>query len=347
MCAQLSILWSTDDTAEGDESPYTQAQLWKWLEQSFTSDHSATEGVLFGCGGALAVSGTASPISIADGAAYVLGTPYWNTAAVEEAISTPAIGTTGFRVVLSKVWATETTRIDVLVSADGVASAPAVTQTDNTKWEITLATGTITTGGVIALTDARAYCHFATKVSAEMIDAGVITTTQIAAAAAITGSQLAADAGIVAGQIANRTRSFLVPPHSIFVGTYTGEYATVACPDAAGTYLNGAFRVPSDFASAMTAKEVWALGSFSGNLRVYSSYRAAGLGELASTHSYEDTATIAVGNGYNEIHSQSLAAVALGDYVIIQTLRAGADALDTVGQAVEFVGWLIEYTADS
>lgn len=174
--SESAIFFETNGTGDG-AADYTQAQLAAWLRRTF-SPTPASEGVLKGYGGELAVSGTSSPLSVAAGAAMVYGFPYESTGVVAPTVSTPSIGTTGFRVVLRVDWSAQTVRIAVKVSSDGVASAPAVTQVANTTWEISLATGTITTGGVVALTDARAYCHFTTAVKTAMLEADSVDDTR-------------------------------------------------------------------------------------------------------------------------------------------------------------------------
>lgn len=121
------------------------------------------EGVMRGYGSELAVTGTSSPIAVAAGAANVYGSPYENTASVNVTVPTPVVGTTGHRIVLRKSWAAQTTRITLISSSDGVASIPAATQTAGTTWDLTLATLTITTGGVITRTDARTYAQYQTN----------------------------------------------------------------------------------------------------------------------------------------------------------------------------------------
>jgi hypothetical protein len=179
--AQNSIFWTTGTSGDGT-SAYTQAQLFSWLKRSFLGDAS-TEGVLKGYAGALAVSGTSSPISVAAGAAVVNGIPYESDSAVSVTVPTPLIGTTGHRVVLRADYAAKTVRIALLSSSDGVASPPAVTQADGTTWEVSLATLTITTGGVITVTDTRSYAHFRTGVNTAMLDDQAVTSTKLGAGA--------------------------------------------------------------------------------------------------------------------------------------------------------------------
>lgn len=161
-----------------DGVAYTQSQFADFW-RSLLLNSITTEGVLPTYNGELAVSGTSSPISMAVGAAIVYGYWYLNDTLKSIAVSTPAIGTTGKRVVLRVDWAAQTVRVVLLTSSDGVATIPSLTQTAGTTYEIPLASLTITTGGVIAVTDQRSYCHFATRVNATMLDTDAVTATKI------------------------------------------------------------------------------------------------------------------------------------------------------------------------
>ena len=166
--AEGSIFWTTGGAGDG-ASAYTQAQVTDWLRRTFLSN-AATEGVLAGYANSLAVSGTSSPVSVATGAAVVYGFPYENTSAVSLTVPTPTIGTTGHRVVLRANWTARTVRIALVSSSNGVATPPALTQSAGTTWEVSLATLSITTGGVITVTDTRAYAHFATRLDRSQVD---------------------------------------------------------------------------------------------------------------------------------------------------------------------------------
>jgi hypothetical protein len=174
--AESSIFWTTGVAGDG-ASAYTQTQVTDWLRRTFLSN-PATEGVLPNYANGLAVSGTSAPISVASGAAYVYGFPYENTSAVNLAVSTPSIGTTGHRVVLRADWTARTVRIALKSSSDGVATPPTLTQSAGTTWEISLATLTITTGGVITTTDTRAFAHPNIKVSTAMLDDNSVDDTK-------------------------------------------------------------------------------------------------------------------------------------------------------------------------
>jgi hypothetical protein len=153
--AQKSMAWFTDgfDGAVGDgATPYKQEE-WRAKEYTFFGD-----GVDPNDGGQLEVTGVASPLSMATGRAQVAGFHYWNDAALNLTVATPTTGTTGGRIVLRAQWAgagEATVRAAVLLSADGTAGLPALTQTVLTTYEIGIASFTITTGGVITVTDTR------------------------------------------------------------------------------------------------------------------------------------------------------------------------------------------------
>lgn len=151
---EKSQFWYTDGFtgATGDgAAPYTQ--------EEFRAYNGALlgEGVVVGAGNELAVSGTASPLAVATGRAQVAGFHYWSDAAEDLAVTTPSTGTTGGRVVLRADWAAATIRLAVKTSADGVATIPTLTTTPGVTYEISLASFTITTGGVITVTDTRTW----------------------------------------------------------------------------------------------------------------------------------------------------------------------------------------------
>lgn len=144
---------------------------------------AATQGVVRGKLNELAVSGTSSPLSVASGWAFVNGKLYKSTAAEEVAVPSPAAATRIDRIVLQLDYTAGPPMTCVLarVAGEEGGAAPALTQTDGTKWEISLAQASITTGGVITVTDERAY-----------IGDGHVVTASIAADA-VTGAKIADD----------------------------------------------------------------------------------------------------------------------------------------------------------
>lgn len=141
--AESSRFFNSNGVGDGGASGYTRAQIASWMKAVFGA------GILKGIGSELVVSGTASPLSVATGAAIVDGLFYENSAALNKTVTTPSEGTTGGRIVLRADWAAQTVRAVVVLNTDGVADPPALTQTSGTTYEINLATFTITTGGEI------------------------------------------------------------------------------------------------------------------------------------------------------------------------------------------------------
>lgn len=149
---ESSRLWTTGGAGDG-ASTYTRDNMAEMFRNMLLSDFT-TQGVLNG----LAVSGTASPLTLATGAACVYGFLHFcTTSGTMAAITTPSVGTTGLHVVLRADWTAQTVRVVPVRNTDGNSATPALTQTAGTTWEIRLATGTITTAGVISLTDARQF----------------------------------------------------------------------------------------------------------------------------------------------------------------------------------------------
>lgn len=148
---QKSYLW--DSGGGGDASPHSESDT-----ALMFSGLSSNNGVMPGYLNELAPSVVGASIRVATGFAVVDGHPYHNDANVDTAITTPAIGTTGHRIVLRASWgATQTVRIFDIANTDGTAAIPAATTTSGTTYDVTLCTLTITTGGVITMTDARTF----------------------------------------------------------------------------------------------------------------------------------------------------------------------------------------------
>lgn len=162
--AENSMFWDTAAGLGDGADTYSAAQVRGLFRAAFTTDRYSSEGVLAGVLNSLAVSGSATPVAVASGCAIVQGIYYQNTASVSITVSTPTAGTTWHRVVLRATWGSsgQTVRAVLLSGTDGVASYPALTQQDNSRWEIPLAGVQIDTSGAITLVDQRDYAHYAT-----------------------------------------------------------------------------------------------------------------------------------------------------------------------------------------
>lgn len=152
--AEQSILWETvSGTGDSLTIGYSDTLMFQMLRSLF-SRTANLGGVAADFQNELAVTGTATPVSINTGAGLCYGIPYWNTASVTVAIATPAVSTRVDRIVLRADWTAKTVRITRIAGTEG-AGTPAMTQSAGTTWDVPLATVSITTGGVITVTDAR------------------------------------------------------------------------------------------------------------------------------------------------------------------------------------------------
>jgi hypothetical protein len=174
---ERSQFWTTGTTGDGTTT-ISEAQTIEWFRDCTIPFASAgphtSQGVLKGLLNELAVSGVASPVTVATGGAVVEGYYYKNDASVTVAIPTPVGSTRIDRIVLRASHSTtRTVRITRIAGTEG-AGAPAITQVAGTTWDIPLAQVSITTGGVITVTDQRVFCHFATLLAYTSIDGGVV-----------------------------------------------------------------------------------------------------------------------------------------------------------------------------
>ncbi len=129
-----------DGIATGDPGPYSDDQ-WTDVWATLLGPTIATEGVFFEQLNELVLTGAASPVSIASGRALVDGSWYDSTAAVTQAIDTPA-GVVNSRidlVVLRKDWVLQTIRITTITGDELVTPVPPVpVQVDGTTWDLPL-----------------------------------------------------------------------------------------------------------------------------------------------------------------------------------------------------------------
>lgn len=337
-----SILWQTSTTGDGAAAGYTQAQTIRMFSNLLLNDMT-DEGVLKNYANQLAETvnhGAAPTIDIDTGGAWIKGFPAWSEASENLAVTIPLVGDTGFRVVArASGGVTRTFRLAVLMNTDGVSALPALTQDATfpsgagTLWEIPLYSGVVDTSGdmwetaaklVAGVTDDKIFCHPNIEVETAMI--------------------------------ANRTRKFFVPVQHAYnttdvaniiagAGYYGDGYAF---PDAKLCTAYANFFCPQDFASSMTVKAIVASQS-SGN--VYDNFSAsyAACGETKGLHSDTRglTADAITLNLVSCISELALASVAIGDYIGLVWVRDATNISDTVTDEVGFLGFLVEYTADS
>jgi len=165
--AEKGLLFTTGATGDG-ATAYTQAEVIRWQRQFFVG--ADNEGVAKDYLNELATTGTSSPVATNTGAALIFGFPYWNTASVDTAIPTPSANTRIDRLVLRANWSAQTVRITRIAGTEGTGNPPSIVQTDGTTWDIPLCQASITTGGVITVTDEREFLHPNIAVDGDMID---------------------------------------------------------------------------------------------------------------------------------------------------------------------------------
>lgn len=243
---EVSHFWTTNDVGDGPSAGYGQSALFNVFRALFAKASNAG-GVSPEFLNELAVSGASSPVAVATGAAVVYGIPYINDAPVNVAIPTPTTATRIDRVVLRASWAAQTVRVTRVAGTEGGA-APSLTQSAGTTWDIPLAQVSITTGGVITVTDERQWL--------DVTGDGVVTTTKLAndavtnaksadmAQATIKGRAAAAGTGdptdLSAAQVrailnvADGANAYVHPNHSGDV-TSSGDGATTIANSAVTT----------------------------------------------------------------------------------------------------------------
>lgn len=181
---EKSMLWTAAAGTGDGAATYTEAETTRLFRRLVTGGDN--EGVLrdpdeeFGAAGSneLEVSGTSSPVQVEAGDAWCHGYYYWNTAQEDVAIASPVGATRIDRIVLRVDFSADTVRITLVAGTEGSGSPPSLTQ-NATYWDIPLAQASITTGGVITITDEREYCHFNGMITTAGLDDDAVTNDKL------------------------------------------------------------------------------------------------------------------------------------------------------------------------
>lgn len=158
--AELSGFWTTTGTATGDQqASYTQAHWSSALK--ITAACNGFEGVATDYLNELACTVTgANTVAVNTGGAMVDGKWYYNDASQNVNIpSASGEGNTRIdRVVLRADWANFNVSVYRIAGTDAAEpSAPAITETSGTTYDIMLYQALVDTDGVVDLTDERVY----------------------------------------------------------------------------------------------------------------------------------------------------------------------------------------------
>lgn len=154
---ETSRFWGGTATGDAASAPYDAEAEFAEVLRSIAAAHGVTtdkSGVFRDEENELAVTGGSGQVSVNTGRALVDGTWYKNDASVNVAVATPAGATRIDRIVLRKDFAAKTVRITKIDGAEG-GGAPALVQSAGVTWDAPLAQVSITTGGVITVTDQR------------------------------------------------------------------------------------------------------------------------------------------------------------------------------------------------
>ena len=185
--SQDSFFWTTDDTGDGAASGYTQTEYSRAFEALAAC--SGFEGVAPGYLNELECTANgANTVAVNTGGALVDGKPYYNSASVDVNVpSASGAGNTRIdRIVLRASWAAQTVRITRIAGTDAASpSAPALTQTSGTTYDLSLCTVLVNTGGTVTVTDARTWAQG----DDNSLSAGAVTTVKLAARA-VTSAKL-------------------------------------------------------------------------------------------------------------------------------------------------------------
>lgn len=337
---EISRFW--DGTALGDCGPYNTSQVHGQFFRSLLNG-TGNRGVLFGWLNALEVSGSTTPVTVDTGAAIVYGLFYENTEAVSISISTPSSGTSRYdRIVVRRDRVAQTARIArVTGTAAASPSIPALTQVVSGIYEIPLATILIDDAGVIAITDAREYCAFSTDWPVLSVDTEHFATGAVSAA-----------------KVPDRTRYFIkeagqLEPDTVNTATWVAgasydfwNFATAA-NQAVWLYDN----VPYDQAGSTIQVNLWNLpdAAAAGNVRWDYNYALVTPGALASFTT--GNVVVAQGGRLNTTVYQdalvNIGSASVGQLLILEITRLGADAADTFGNAMRLLGVELNYTAQA
>lgn len=177
--SELSLLWTTSGSPSGDQqASYTQAQL--AILHKIVAACSGFEGVAPGFLNELAVAGAgANTVSVATGGAMVDGIAYLNDASQNVNIPSAVGGgnTRIDRIVLRADWAGFNVSVHRIAGTDAASpTAPAITQSSGTTYDIQLCQVLVTTAGAVTVTDERVWAAG----GANSLASSAVTTAKVA-----------------------------------------------------------------------------------------------------------------------------------------------------------------------
>ena len=149
-----SMPWTTNNTGDGPTAGYA-TDRWQDLLRTLSTTDPTLYYVAPNRLNEYAVSGTSSPVAVASGEGFVNGRHVLDDASQNVTVPTPTVSTRIDRIILRSDGTAQTVRVVRLAGTEG-GSAPTLTQ-NSTTYEVSLARVSITTGGVITVTDERGW----------------------------------------------------------------------------------------------------------------------------------------------------------------------------------------------
>jgi hypothetical protein len=224
-------------------------------------------GVLYGWLNELAVTGVATPVQVDTGGAIVYGMPYRNTAAVNVAVPAPTYDTRQDMIVLRRDWGAQTIRITRIEGVEG-SGVPAITQSPAPSgtgvYDIPLASLSVTTGGVITVTDLREFTTFSTAFLDDAFGTTHFVNDTVGMSPRSTrtksfflgGGDLepAVAGGYFYTSAYSTNQNDVSPPWGTGAANEAG-WRTSGVPDRSGVYAT--FRLPDDYVGGALAPYIW------------------------------------------------------------------------------------------
>lgn len=153
---EQSRFWNSTGPGDASQAPYDAPTEFAQVMMALSGAHMETNRaqILNTHQWLLPTIPGANTIRVTGGTAMVYGTWYENDANFDINVPTPAGATRIDYIVLRKSWALQTVRLARVAGTEG-AGVPALTKVVGTTWEMPICQVSITTGGVMTITDFR------------------------------------------------------------------------------------------------------------------------------------------------------------------------------------------------
>lgn len=343
---QRSLFW--DGIVLGDSGPYASVNLHDQMLRSITGC-TGNKGVLLNWLNGLEVTGGASPVNVASGAALVYGTFFESDSAVSVLVNAPSAGYSRYDViVVRRSVADQTARIGKVTGNQATDSPviPTLTQDALGIYEIPLATLLIADTGVITITDSREYAIYSTTWPPNLVTGDMIVNGAINADKLTNHNRWKLKgAGAIVPDATNPCTGTAGANYDFwaFATGVTNEgwvyfmFPTGVVPGTLAFYL---WTVP-DVAAAGDVKWDW--------LGYYGTGTSDGVTLMSTTGSILIAqGGRAIANSYRDaFFTITNEAIFAGDIIALQVKRDGGAGADTYGSSARLLGVEMYWTGDT